>query len=74
MEYTINNTTMSKEQARDLLFKQIKTQGRNKLTTRLNRIRSLNLLASYGIHRDNKSPCPCDSCEQGQPTNFTEVV
>jgi len=25
-------------------------------------------------YRFNKSPCPCDSCEQDKPTNFTEVI
>jgi len=25
------------------------------------------------IHKDKVSPCPCDSCEQNMPSNFTEV-
>ena len=24
------------------------------------------------IHKFKKSPCPCDSCEQEEPTNFIE--
>jgi len=24
------------------------------------------------VHKDKVSPCPCDSCEQDIPTNFTE--
>lgn len=24
------------------------------------------------IYKTNRSPCPCDSCEQTTPTNFTE--
>ena len=24
------------------------------------------------VHKDKKSPCPCDSCDQDAPTNFTE--
>ena len=24
------------------------------------------------VHNRKKSPCPCDSCEQPKPSNFTE--
>jgi len=24
------------------------------------------------VHRNSTTPCPCDSCEQLNPTNFTE--
>ena len=24
------------------------------------------------VHLGKQSPCPCDSCEQPNPTNFTE--
>ena len=26
------------------------------------------------VHKGKSSPCPCDSCEQEKPTNFTEVA
>ena len=28
---------------------------------------------SYCVHKDKVSPCPCDSCDQPQPTNFAET-